>query len=421
MQDIQSAPPASREKLMHALYEAAELEQNLMCTYLYAAFSLKDGEGEGLSAQEAEAVARWRRVILDVAIDEMNHLVAVWNITAALGGAPQFGRTNFPLSPGYLPAGISVKLAPFGDEVIQHFIHLERPQSSDEPDGAGFETAGPSRTPVPPRLTPAGNDYATIGIFYETLEDELRRLVGQLGEAQVFCGDPALQLTAAQVGMAGDPVTGLESALAALKRIVEEGEGAPEHVDGSHFQRFVAVRDELRELTARNPAFAPAWPCAENPVLRKPPRPEGRVWLEDPEAVATVDLANAIYALALRLLGGTYLIPAQDPEKALYAGCAIGLMHGIAHVAARAARLPAGASHPGVNAGITFTALRNAAALPHGPSARRFYVERVEELAAVAASLDQSDPHCRSASALLDRMVQRLKGTPPPSPTRVSQ
>ena len=78
----------TREQLIHALYEAAELEHNLMCTYLYAAFSLKDGESEGLSAEEAEAVKRWRRAILDVAIDEMGHLTAVWNITAALGGIP---------------------------------------------------------------------------------------------------------------------------------------------------------------------------------------------------------------------------------------------------------------------------------------------------------------------------------------------
>ena len=54
----------SREQLLHNLYEAAELEHNLMCTYLYAAFSLKQGEAEGLSAGEAIAVARWRREII---------------------------------------------------------------------------------------------------------------------------------------------------------------------------------------------------------------------------------------------------------------------------------------------------------------------------------------------------------------------
>ena len=58
---------------------------------------------------------RWRRAILDVAIEEMGHLVAVWNITSAVGGSPRFGRVNFPIDPGYLPAGIVVKLAPFND------------------------------------------------------------------------------------------------------------------------------------------------------------------------------------------------------------------------------------------------------------------------------------------------------------------
>src|SRR3546814_13729095 len=96
-----------------------------MCTYLYAAFSLRDGEAEGLSGAETEAVARWRRVILDVAIDEMSHLVALWNITSALGGAPRFGRTTFPLAHGHLPAGTSVKHAPFGMAVLPHFIRSD--------------------------------------------------------------------------------------------------------------------------------------------------------------------------------------------------------------------------------------------------------------------------------------------------------
>ena len=51
----------SREQLLFNLYEAAELEHNLMCTYLYAAFSLRSGEGEGLSSAEAAAVAGWRQ------------------------------------------------------------------------------------------------------------------------------------------------------------------------------------------------------------------------------------------------------------------------------------------------------------------------------------------------------------------------
>src|ERR1700681_4608102 len=139
MNDV-SLPAAltQREVLIHALYEAAELEHNLMCTYLYAAFSLKDGVADGLTPDEAEAVGRWRQKLIRVAVEEMQHLAAVWNITSALGGSPRFGRTNFPLDPGYLPAGIVVKLAPFSPETLQHFVFLERPRGSTELDGEGF-------------------------------------------------------------------------------------------------------------------------------------------------------------------------------------------------------------------------------------------------------------------------------------------
>src|SRR5258706_8728742 len=175
-------PAPSREQLVHALYEAAELEHNLMCTYLYAAFSLRDGESEGLSAVEAAAVTRWRRAILDVAIDEMGHLSAIWNITSALGGVPRFGRTNFPLDPGYLPAGVVVKLAPFNEGALQHFVHLERPASSNEPDGAGFAPERLyQRGASGRRLTPMAVDYAAVGEFFAALGGGLREPVGPVG------------------------------------------------------------------------------------------------------------------------------------------------------------------------------------------------------------------------------------------------
>src|ERR1700720_597280 len=185
MNDV-SLPAAltQREVLIHALYEAAELEHNLMCTYLYAAASLKDGEREGLSAEEAAAVKRWHQVLLGVAIEEMGHLAAVWNITSALGGSPRFGRTNFPLDPGYLPAGIVVKLAPFSPETLQHFVFLERPQGSVEQDGEGFAyERNYVRGSGLARLTPMGINYDTVGDFYAALSDGLKSMVAQYGEA----------------------------------------------------------------------------------------------------------------------------------------------------------------------------------------------------------------------------------------------
>jgi CDGSH-type Zn-finger protein/uncharacterized Fe-S cluster protein YjdI len=391
----------SREQLLFNLYEAAELEHDLMCTYLYAAFSLRDGEAEGLRPKEAAIVAGWRRTILQIAIEEMGHLTAVWNISAALGGAPRFGRPNFPLDPGLLPAGIVVKLAPFGEPVLQHFVHLERPQSSTEPDGRGFApelqfTRGTSVR----RLTPMVTDYETVGAFYEQLGSCLLAFAEHHGEKQAFCGDPALQLSQDEVPLFGaKPVICSKTALAAFTAIREEGEGAPEHSDTSHYSRFAAIHAELLALQAENPDFSPAFPAAHNPVLRRPLRPEGRVWIEDETAAKTVDLANAAYALMLRLLAYSYLIPRPDAEKALVIDLGMGLMRAFTLLGERAARLPAGPSHPECHAGVSFTALRDAAAFPPSAGARHAFLERLAEIVDAARELNRNGDE-RTSQAL---------------------
>jgi len=405
-----AASPVQREHVVGALYEAAELEHNLMCTYLYAAFSLRDGVAEGLTTEEAAAVGRWRQLLLSVAIEEMGHLAAVWNITSALGASPRVGRGNFPLDPGYLPACVVVKLAPFSAETLQHFVFLERPHGSTERDGAGFAyERSYVRGVGGARLTPLGVDYDTVGTFYGAVAQGLRALVERYGETDTFDGDPGLQLSPAEVELAGvKHVVCLKTALAAFDAIVTQGEGAPRDSVGSHYQKFLAIRSELAALSAKNPAFAPAFPAATNPVLRRPPRPEGRVWLENPDAVAAVDVGNASYGLMLRLLAYAYAVHGPSAEKSLVVDLAIGLMQAIAPLAERAARLPAGPSNPHCNAGLSFAALRDAAALPPGRAARRVFVERFAQLADGAAELRPSgDPRALAAADALAALAAR--------------
>mgnify|MGYP003327894992 CR=1 FL=1 len=57
---------------------------------------------------------------------------------------------------------------------------------------------------------------------------------------------------------------------------------------------FADIRAELAELCAANPDFVPAHPAATNPVLRRPPRPEGRVWLEHGDAIATSEARDVL-------------------------------------------------------------------------------------------------------------------------------
>jgi len=415
--------PISRESLVHQLYEAAELEHNLMCTYLYAAFSLRSGADEGLSAEEADATARWRRAILQVAVEEMGHLTAVWNITAALGGSPRFGRLNFPLDPGGLPANVVVRLAPFSDEVLQHFIYLERPTNSVEPDGAGFTAdfqfvRGDAR----PRVTPMPIDYATVGAFYETLANNMRDFVARIGEKEAFCGDRNLQISRKEIDFQGcDPVFCSITALKAFDAIVSQGEGASTENADSHYCRFIAIRDELRALREKNPAFQPAFPAAVNPVLRRPVRPGVRVWLENEETAATVDLANTAYMLMLRLISHSYLLPRPHPAKALCVDLGLGLMRAMTPLAERAARLPAGPSNPDCNGGMSFTALRDAAPLPPGVSAGKFFLERLHELLAGAQALAANgDARVAQTQRILgqlaDRAQQGFKGLEQDSP-----
>jgi CDGSH-type Zn-finger protein/uncharacterized Fe-S cluster protein YjdI len=414
MSAIPQSNPASpsREALIHQLYEAAELEHNLMCTYLYAAFSLKQGVEEGLSPVEADATARWRRAILQVAIEEMGHLTAVWNITAALGGSPRFGRMNFPLDPGGLPANIVVRLAPFNEAVLQHFIHLERPKGSSEPDGDGFAPDFTfTRGIAAPRLTPMPIDYETVGAFYDNLSQNVRDFVARVGEKQAFCGDRNLQISRKEIDFQGcDPVICSITALKAFDAIVTQGEGASEANPDSHYCRFIEIRDELQRLRHANPAFAPAYPAAVNPVLRKPVRQGHRVWLEHEEAASTVDLANTAYMLMLRFISHSYLLPRPHPAKALCVDLALGLMRAMAPLAERAARLPAGPSNPECNAGMSFTALRDAAPLPPGVSAGKFFTERLRELSAGAGQLARGgDARVAQAAKIISDLTQRAE------------
>src|SRR5689334_3724293 len=128
----------SREHLLHMLAEAAELEHNLLCSYLYAAFSLKKELGEDLRDDEFEAVRRWHCDLMRVCVQEMTHLAQVANLMVAVGSRPHFDRPNLRVAPGYHPARIQVSLARFDLETLDHFIFLERPESADLQDAVSF-------------------------------------------------------------------------------------------------------------------------------------------------------------------------------------------------------------------------------------------------------------------------------------------
>ena len=361
----------SREQLLYTLTEAAEIEHNLMCCYLYAAWSLKTEDGDGVDAAAQAELKSWQRAIFDIAIDEMTHLALVGNLMNALGGVAHFGRPNFPVARGMLPAGLKVRLAPFSRETLQHFIFLERPEGSDEPDGANFaDDDAYERGQHGLRLTPAALDYATVGHLYRSVEDALRTLSAAMGETALFIGDPALQVGPDIVALEGlIAVTGLETACQAIETIVEQGEGASAHSATGHYQRFVAVRDSFDRLLDKDPAFIPAFPAANNPVMRHPPEPEGRVWVSRDDARGVIDLGNGVYNHMLRCLAQGFAAT-EAAEKTLMIHAAIDLMMAVSPLGRELARLKAN-DEDACNAGLSFATLRNAGVPKSHPNVTR--------------------------------------------------
>lgn len=399
----------SREALIARLSEAAEVEHCLMCVYLYAAFSLK-GPDE-LPAHEAALTAQWRSEILTVAREEMVHLLLVNNLLTAIGGAAQFGRTNFPVPAGYLPADMQVRLAPFNRDTIQHLVWLERPAGSTEPMAPGFEA--PIRYarggPDGPRLMPHAKDYATVGALYEMIVADLDSLAARHGETALFMGDPAGQVDESLVALPGvRKVQCLRSAKEAIAGIVEQGEGAAAGADRSHFQRFVAIRDAYDAALAANPDFRPARPAAHNPVMRRPPTPEGRVWIEAEDAALVVDLANALYLQMLRCLTQAFGYSGGRAAQGALIDAAIDVMFAISPTAAYATTLPAGPDSPGCNAGMSFAMTRALAPLPMGQAEWAMLNERFGEIAMQAASLASAHPALLPVAEMMQATAKRF-------------
>ena len=258
-----------REELFFLLSEAAEFEHSVMCSYLYALWSLKRGLDEGVTPEELAAIDRWRASLRQVALEEMLHLSLVNNILAGVGSAPQLWRPEFPIAPGWFPADMVLRLSPFSRATLDHFMYIERPDDIDMVDGAGFEhPAHHARPSRPDLLSPTPRDYDSQGQLYHAILQGLAKLADQVGEANVFVGHGQAQVGRAEIGLPGlFNITDLASARRAVEEIVLQGEGAPAHRSGSHYQRFAAIREELDALQRARPDFEPARPVAENPAL----------------------------------------------------------------------------------------------------------------------------------------------------------
>jgi CDGSH-type Zn-finger protein/uncharacterized Fe-S cluster protein YjdI len=322
-------PIQTRDDLKQHLQWAIELEHSTLPPYLTALYSIKDGTNQ-------EAV----EIIHSVFIEEMLHLTLAANILNAVGGSPNLDypgiMPSYPTFLAHSNEAFTVGLTRFSPEALETFLQIERPA---EHDGL-----------------PEDDNFETIGQFYEAIEEALTRMAAELGEAELFCGDPARQVTdALYYGGSGRiiAVTDLASALRALDEIVEQGEGLqhqeiwdgdrdmfhPEREEVAHYFRFnelyVGRRYQLGDTPQSGPTGAPVvvdwdavWPMRPNPSTADYP-------VDGPVRAQMEEFKHA-YTAVLHLLHETF-----NGSPRLLA-VATGLMYGLKDEAVKLMRLDSG-------------------------------------------------------------------------------
>jgi hypothetical protein len=190
----------SLESLREHLQGAIELEHSTIPPYLCALYSIKAGHN-------AEAI----EVLSSVMVEEMLHLTLAANLLNAVGWRP---RLDIPeMLPGYphpLPhddRSFEISLFRFGAEAIETFLKIEQPSPAGAP--------------------PEDDNYQTIAQFYDAIKQGFRDLSASLGETNVFCGDPARQVTDQHFYGRGGPIRDrYETLWAAPAALLQRSRGA---------------------------------------------------------------------------------------------------------------------------------------------------------------------------------------------------
>lgn len=216
----------TREELIYALSEAAELEHGLTCIYLFAGFSIKRATYEGIDPVQQDQLRNWESVILAVAKQEMEHLGLVCNMLNAIGAAQHFDRPNLPQPPKYYSTEGAFTLEKFSKKTMRRFLEYEKPAPTDTAEGS---VIGDELVPDPIHIF----DHHTVQELYESIRKGFIALDDN-GNGNLFIGPEEAQLVDDEIvvgygnreyGITMVEVTDLQTALEAIDLIVEQGEG----------------------------------------------------------------------------------------------------------------------------------------------------------------------------------------------------
>jgi hypothetical protein len=316
----------------------------------------------------------------------MEHLGLVNNMLTAIGEAPYFERPNFPLGPRHYRIAIPFKLERLTPSALSRFIEFEMPRQPDHGSTQRLTATVPTVT---------AGDFQTIGQLYAEVLALFTEL-DQIDSSELWIGPPGAQFVTTEVipvpirgvSLAGKAiydvnlvaVKDLASAQAAIAQILKEGEGIPEPTPTSHFERFLAIAEELAAAQREDPGFDPARPVIEDP--------RGHITNRATRAVA--DLFELAYG-TLMLMLMRYFAHADETQAelaALQQTAFFPLMTtAIRPLGEVLTLLPAHADKPTPTAGASFTFTRNLTLHPHRRAAWQVMLLQLEQLAADASRL----------------------------------
>lgn len=406
-----------RSQLLTLLTEACEIEHGLACTYLYAAFTLKQDMSEGgMTWQQLQQVRLWAAQIYYIAAQEMLHLAQVWNLQTAIGGTPYYLRPNFPQPSKYYPLNLPLRLERFSLATLDRFIQFERP--ADVIVRSESALSGPGA--VPP--------FRTVGELYELIAQAFQTI------PDLFIGRPERQVDKALVDFPDlVRVSSCETALNAIGLITKQGEGLDHDRGDCHFGIFRNIRQqyllELAEAEKAGIAFEPVRQCISNPTPSVAPHltVHGANLILDQGTAEAADCFDSIYSVMLRMLQYVFDNATGDPAVLrTFAHGSIEAMAAIIKPLGEAlTRLPAGDDYEAQTAGPAFTLARHIALPSDSAAALIVITEKLLELSArldTIAAGHPRVPQLRSASANLGALAQRFQNlTRPPVASAANQ
>src|SRR5262249_7148442 len=316
------------------------------------------------------------------------HLALVHNLLSAIGAAPHLARPNLPHPAEHYPAGVQLALLPFGEEALQHFMFLERPEGMDLDDAEGLAATGRAAPHLAEAdIVPRSQDFATIGHLYRSIEHGIAHLADKFDEEWLFVGPPRAQATTANFHWPElVTVTDVASAQRAIDTILEQGEGPRRDWHDAHFGDFVGILDEYQRMRSANPKFDPV-----RPVMAANVRPNERgvdvALITDTVTARCVDLFNVAYEVLLQILERYFAHTEEtDAELATLADVTLALMFQVIEpLGELVTTRPVGPEFEGRTAGASFELFYESDYLmPHREAAWALLAERLDEAAASA-------------------------------------